>query len=254
MPDPTQTPPGGSHTAPPQQTQTQQTPPPQQTPPAQGAAPAQANPAAKLTVAEITAVLGTLSPFLKELKAALSELQGAAPGAADPTAPKPGQEGNTDPNNPHPNLNPQQQSQGNPEDDDAMDAALKTQVADLSTKVDGIVTAVAAMDAALKALPTAASIATDTAARDKLADRLAAHVGTFDAKDKTLQQVAEYGAEKLGLKDTPKGSELVAVSGFLAAAERAPAAKTVRLAGMDAAAPAADNFVSRQLAATPATK
>lgn len=253
MPDPTQTPPGGSHTAPPQQTQTQQTPP-QQTPPAQGAAPAQANPAAKLTVAEITAVLGTLSPFLKELKAALSELQGAAPGAADPTAPKPGQEGNTDPNNPHPNLNPQQQSQGNPEDDDAMDAALKTQVADLSTKVDGIVTAVAAMDAALKALPTAASIATDTAARDKLADRLAAHVGTFDAKDKTLQQVAEYGAEKLGLKDTPKGSELVAVSGFLAAAERAPAAKTVRLAGMDAAAPAADNFVSRQLAATPATK
>jgi hypothetical protein len=135
-----------------------------------------------------------------------------------------------------------------------MDEALKQEVADLKTTVDTlsktVATAVAAMDSAVKSIPTVQTIAADTAARDKLADRLAAHVGTFDAKDKTLADVAVYGCEKLGLKPAA-GHELTAVDAYLTAAEKVAPASTYRVdgAGLDAAhKPAADNFVSRHLA------
>jgi hypothetical protein len=114
--------------------------------------------------------------------------------------------------------------------------------------VEALTASVATMDAALKALPQ--SIAADTAARDKLADRIAAHVGTFDAADKTLSQVAAYGCEKFGLKP-PAGSELVAVESYLSA-KGAPSAATVRT-GMDAA-PSGDNFVSRHLSGGASSK
>jgi hypothetical protein len=259
MPDPTQTPPGG-HTPP----GGQSNPPPggAHGDPSQGGVDPN-NPAAKLTIAEIGAIMTALVPMLSNVQKLLGSLGtavGAPPGAAPGT--------NTDPSNPHPNLDPKApppqgktpppnpNANANPEDESAMDEALKKQVTDLSATVDTLTktvgTAVAAMDAALKGLPTAATLSADVAARDKLADRLGAVVGTFDAKDKTLQQVAEYGVEKLGLGESAKGHEIVAVSAYLTAAEKSPA-QTVRV-GLDAAPVAGDNFVTRHLTAAPATK
>lgn len=75
------------------------------------------------------------------------------------------------------------------------------------------------VEAALKAqpkAPTFADFAAEAAARDSLVAKLTPVIGTFDAKDKTLAQVAAYGVEKLGLKNVPKGSETVALDSFLA--------------------------------------
>lgn len=47
-----------------------------------------------------------------------------------------------------------------------------------------------------------------------LADQLSKHIGTFDHADKTLDEVAVYGANKLGL-ECEKGHELTAVKTYL---------------------------------------
>lgn len=52
------------------------------------------------------------------------------------------------------------------------------------------------------------------AARDKLAETLSYHIGAFDAKDKTLDEVAAYGLDKLGLK-CDKGLEHATLNGYL---------------------------------------
>jgi len=80
-----------------------------------------------------------------------------------------------------------------------------------------------AMDSQVKALTAALdgmkkdgikSLVKEVAARDELATKLAAHIGTFDHKEMTLNEVATYGAEKLGLK-VEKGAERIALDGFL---------------------------------------
>ena len=50
--------------------------------------------------------------------------------------------------------------------------------------------------------------------RNELASRLSHHIGTFDHSEMTLDEVAAYGASKLGIK-CGKGSEMVALDGFL---------------------------------------
>lgn len=55
---------------------------------------------------------------------------------------------------------------------------------------------------------------TEIGARDNLVTRLSPHIGTFDAKEKTLGEVAKYGVEKLGLKCI-EGQEMAALDGFL---------------------------------------
>lgn len=54
----------------------------------------------------------------------------------------------------------------------------------------------------------------EIAQRDALAAKLSPHIGTFDHADKTLDEVAKYGAEKLGLK-VAEGTEAIALDGFL---------------------------------------
>ena len=49
--------------------------------------------------------------------------------------------------------------------------------------------------------------------RDALAKNLAEHIGTFDHSEKTLQEVAVYGVEKLKL-ECSKGQELPILNGF----------------------------------------
>lgn len=58
----------------------------------------------------------------------------------------------------------------------------------------------------------------EISSRDTLASKLAAHIGTFDHKEKTLKEVAEYGVKKLGIT-CPKGHEESAIKGYLAAAK-----------------------------------
>lgn len=77
----------------------------------------------------------------------------------------------------------------------------------------------------------AADVMREMGQRDKLADSLKDHVGTFDHSEMSLAQVAAYGVGKLGIK-VPKGQETAALSGFLAAAGKA---KTVYVAAADAA-------------------
>jgi hypothetical protein len=50
--------------------------------------------------------------------------------------------------------------------------------------------------------------------RDKLASELSHHIGTFDHADKTLNEVAQYGVKKLGIK-CQLGQEHAVLSGFL---------------------------------------
>lgn len=54
--------------------------------------------------------------------------------------------------------------------------------------------------------------------RDKLAQSLSNHIGTFDHSQKTTQEVALYGIKKLGLSCV-KGHEISMLNGFLAAAK-----------------------------------
>jgi hypothetical protein len=83
--------------------------------------------------------------------------------------------------------------------------------------------------AAMDAAALTKQVMQDIAMRDTLAASLSAHVGTFDHKDKTLNEVAAYGVEKLGLQ-VQAGSEVATLTGFLAGA-----AKTKQASGMDAA-------------------
>lgn len=66
----------------------------------------------------------------------------------------------------------------------------------------------------------------EIAKRDKLANDLSAHIGTFDHAEKTLQEVAVYGAGKLGI--TCDASEALAtVQGFLAGRAAKPVSQVV---------------------------
>lgn len=88
------------------------------------------------------------------------------------------------------------------EKDKGMDAALVK-------KLD-------AMDAELKTLKKdgVKALLSEVSKRDQLAARLSPFIGTFDHMDKTLDEVAVYGCEKLGL--TPdKGHEKTALDSYL---------------------------------------
>lgn len=60
------------------------------------------------------------------------------------------------------------------------------------------------------------SLLSEIGQRDALVAKLTPIIGTFDHADKTLSEVAAYGAEKVGLKVTPENAA-AALDGFLAA-------------------------------------
>lgn len=100
----------------------------------------------------------------------------------------------------------------------------------------------AAMDARMKKAEAAINarpafdmkdVMTEVANRDKLAARLTPFIGTFDHSEMTLDAVAKYGAEKLGLKPAA-GAERAALDGFFHN-RTAPAASTTF--AMDSKAP-----------------
>lgn len=97
--------------------------------------------------------------------------------------------------------------------DEALKKALDT-IADLTKTVDSL------------KKDGVKTLLSEIGARDDLARRLAPHIGQFDSRDKTLDEVSAYGVEKLGLK-CDKGHERAALDGFLMAAEKSlrPAAR-----------------------------
>jgi hypothetical protein len=100
---------------------------------------------------------------------------------------------------------------------------------------DAVTKATAPLTAKIAELETASSpvaIANSITARDALARNLSGFVGTFDHADKTLSQVAKYGAEKLGL-EAPDGTEVAVVQAYLKG--RTPVHQTRNGTGMDAA-------------------
>jgi len=58
------------------------------------------------------------------------------------------------------------------------------------------------------------TIMSEISKRNSLAKKVSFHVGTFDYSEMTLKEVAEYAADKLGLK-CEKGTELATLNGFL---------------------------------------
>jgi len=86
-------------------------------------------------------------------------------------------------------------------DDKAMDAAVK--------KID-------ALDSELQTFKKTGikALISEVSKRNNLVQKLGPYIGTFDHEDKTLDEVAKYGVEKLGLS-CPSGHEQTALDAFL---------------------------------------
>ena len=84
------------------------------------------------------------------------------------------------------------------------------------------------------------------AKRDQLAEKISQHVGTFDHKSMTLDDVVAYGCDKLGIK-ADKGLQAAMLEGYLHAKPAGTPAASV--SGMDAApgSKGSGNFVTKHL-------
>lgn len=133
-----------------------------------------------MTIAELTALVKSLMPQLTAMQAAMEALKAPATPAAAV------------------------------EDGAKIDgAAIAQDAADKATTAANAATA-----AALASMP--AAIMKQLRERDQLASRLSDHVGVFDAADMTHADVAKYGIEKLGIKDTiPAGHEALYLGAYL---------------------------------------
>ncbi len=138
-----------------------------------------------MTMESALAFLKQMAPMLTEAVAIVKGI-GAEPEAADPTM--------------------------TPDDDMSMDDAKEKDVAVTS-------------DAAFKALQSdmaemkkngLKAVLHDVAKRDSLVRQASPIIGTFDAADKTSDEVAVYVADKLGLKCAP-GTEQIKLEGYFAA-------------------------------------
>lgn len=82
------------------------------------------------------------------------------------------------------------------------------------------------------------------AKRDDLAAKISQHVGAFDHKSMTLDDVVTYGCDKLGIQ-VDKASQAATLDGYLRAKPAATPSATV--SGMDSAGKGGVNFVSKHL-------
>lgn len=80
--------------------------------------------------------------------------------------------------------------------------------------------------------------------RDTLAEQISWHVGTFDHADMTVEEVAQYGLQKLNI-NAPKGQEVVFLGAYLQGKGDPKQAKTVKGDAMDAKP--SNSFVTRHL-------
>lgn len=97
--------------------------------------------------------------------------------------------------------------------DDAMDEEDDKKDDDTKAALDAAMARIAALEARPAAMDSGAIMA-DIARKTDLANRLSQHLGSFACDSMTFDQVAEYGAEKLGL---PKDNAAIRVESYLAA-------------------------------------
>lgn len=188
-----------------------------------------------VTLAELAAQIKSLTPAIGQIAEIQAAIAKMAPAAAV-----------TDPN-----MEPVLDAKGAP----VMDEAGKPKMQ--PKKAEG-----AAMDSAdvtrrlTEAEATVAdfkktgikSLMGEIAKRDALANRVSEFVGVFDHSEMTLQEVAAYSADKLGLKPTA-GTEVVAVESYLHGRTPARASNVFALdSARDGAAPKMPASVSAFLA------
>lgn len=160
----------------------------------------------EMTLGEVCAMLKTLAPQVKSLTesmAAMGSGGGSAAGALD----------GDDKEKKDDKSEGKDEKEEKDKKGEGMDAALRTvaeSVGSLRAELDGI------KKGSMKAFMGHIS------QRDALASKLVPFIGTFDHAEKTLEEVAVYGAEKLGIK-TAKGHEHVAVEAYLQ--DRTPPAR-----------------------------
>ncbi len=92
----------------------------------------------------------------------------------------------------------------------------------------------------------ARAVSTRIAARDKIAGRLAKHIGTFDCSAMDEQEVAAYGVRKLGIKGVQKGHEMTALDVYLTSVKAPSERPATTAAAMDSAS---GNWLKKQRAA-----
>lgn len=161
-----------------------------------------------MSVSELTALAKALGPKIQELQAATAAITGGAPAATTTDSDRP-------PAAPAVPAKPDEEAE-------AMDAAAQKRIDKLETEL-----------AALKSQPGADAVIRGREARDRLAQDLSKHVGTFDHAEKTLDDVAKYGIEKLAIA-CDSGAEVATLRGYLAA-KPAPTAAVTLGSGMDSA-------------------
>ncbi len=154
----------------------------------------------EMTLAELVTEFKRFAPQIKALQDAVAKM---APAAADPANGGTGEDKDDD-------------KDGDDKEDkkekEAMDAAVK----ELRTGLDAAVTQIGEFGKRLDAFVAGGTKAVlgEVSRRDALAKQLSEHIGTFDHADKTLDEVAAYGVEKLGIK-CDKGQEHSVLQGFL---------------------------------------
>lgn len=192
--------------------------------------------AGTMTLADALKMLNELAPQVAALTAAVAKL-GTPAAAAAPADAKPADAGASPPadGSAAPGA-----AAAAPVVEDATAKAMDAALEPIRKQLEGFGKTLATVQAAFDGMPQ--KLVQDVAARDKLASRIAAHVGTFDHADKTLSQVAAYGCEKFGLKPVA-GAELVAVEAFL----HGKGAPGVTVRHAQDAAPVGENFVTRHL-------
>lgn len=162
--------------------------------------------AGEMTLSQVAALVGELAPQVAKLTEAFAKL---SPGAAATTA--------------------------TPEDNDSM---------------SGDKGAAAKKDDGGEGTPAGSGMderafVARIAKRDDLAAKISQHVGTFDHKGMTLDDVVTYGCDKLGIK-ADKGLQAAMLEGYLQAKPAATPAASV--SGMDAATVSkGGNFVTKHL-------
>lgn len=185
-----------------------------------------------MTVAEIAAMLKTLAPQVAALQSAMAAMTKPADAPADVVVDK---EPTTAAAATNPAATPGTTPAATVDTAAAMDSLRAT--------VEGVAKSVTELRTLYAAQP--AAIAADLADRTALAQRLSAHVGTFDHAAMDSAAVVKYGVDKLGLKPAA-GHERTALDAYLQGAS--VTGNTVRVGtGMDSAGgrPA---FLSKHLA------
>ncbi|ENU3061687.1 DUF2213 domain-containing protein [Escherichia coli] len=150
-----------------------------------------------MTLAQCAAAIKQIMPIIQQFQSA----QGANPAAATPDEEAP-------PEGEKPAVPPEEQTGDEdvpPEEKAAQDAAIKKLRAEIrSTR--------SAMDGFKK--DGMKMLMGQIARRDTLAEQLSHHIGAFDHREKTLDEVAKYGVKKLGI-NCADGMEEAVLLGYL---------------------------------------